>query len=159
LFCGRDSLFLLVFISKVFAVLKILEFCFMIEIPVVHADIDNTATWVKYQKRLCDHCTGSCCSLPVEVKAKDLIRLGLMDEFELEEDLKQVVRRLMKRHLVEHFHSKTATFTLTRMASGDCLFLDPSSRRCTTYSQRPDTCRNHPQVGPRSGFCPFRFYG
>ena len=128
----------------------------MIQLPTSQADIDNTATWAKYSKRLCDHCGASCCSLPVEVQASDLIRMELMDEFELEEDLKHIARRLMKQRLVEHFHSKTKTFTLARMASGDCLFLDSRSRRCTIYFQRPNTCRNHPQVGPRAGYCAFK---
>ncbi len=128
----------------------------MIALPRVQADIDKTATWAKYNKRLCDHCTASCCSLPVEVKSADLVRMELMDEFELEEDLKHIARRLMKQHLVEHFHSKTETFTLARMASGDCIFLDAGTRRCSIYQQRPATCRNHPQVGPRSGYCAFR---
>jgi Fe-S-cluster containining protein len=127
----------------------------MIQLPASKADIDNTATWVKYSKKMCDHCGASCCSLPVEVQPSDLIRMELMDEFELEEDLKHIARRLMKQHLVEHFHSKTKTFTLARMASGDCLFLDSRSRRCTIYFQRPNTCRNHPQVGPRAGYCAF----
>ncbi len=122
----------------------------------LRADLDNTATWAKYSKKLCNRCRASCCSLPVEVKAADLIRMGLMDEFELEEELKQVARRLMKERLIDHFHAGSRTFTLARMASGDCIFLDTNSRRCTIYQQRPDTCRNHPQVGPRSGYCPFR---
>lgn len=128
----------------------------MIQLPASQANVENTATWAKYSKKLCGHCGATCCSLPVEVHPSDLIRMELMDEFELEEDLKHTARRLMKQHLVEHFHSKTKTFTLTRMASGDCLFLDSRTRRCTIYSQRPDTCRNHPQVGPRSGYCAFR---
>ena len=128
----------------------------MIQLPTSQADIDNSATWAKYSKRLCDHCSASCCKLPVEVQASDLIRMELMDEFELEEDLKHIARRLMKQHLVEHFHSKTKTFTLVRMASGDCLFLDSQSRRCAIYFQRPNTCRNHPQVGPREGYCAFK---
>ncbi len=122
----------------------------------LRADLENTATWAKYSKKLCNRCRASCCSLPVEVKAADLIRMGLMDEFELEEELKQVARRLMKERLIDHFHAGSRTFTLARMASGDCIFLDTNSRRCTIYQQRPDTCRNHPQVGPRSGYCPFR---
>ena len=128
----------------------------MIQLPFVQTDIDNTATWAKYNKRLCDHCTASCCRLPVEVKPADLIRMELMDEFELDEDLKHIAKRLMKKHLVEHFHSKTQTLTLTRMASGDCIFLDTGTRRCTIYRQRPETCRNHPQVGPKPGYCAFR---
>ena len=128
----------------------------MIQLPASQANVENTATWAKYSKRLCDYCGAACCSLPVEVQPSDLIRMELMDEFELKEDLKHTARRLMKQHLVEHFHSKTKTFTLARMASGDCLFLDSRTRRCTIYSQRPDTCRNHPQVGPRSGYCAFK---
>jgi hypothetical protein len=42
------------------------------------------------------------------------------------------------------------------MAGGDCIFLDCRTRRCTIYPLRPETCRNHPQVGPRSGYCAFR---
>lgn len=125
-------------------------------LPRVQADINNTSTWSKYKKRFCDHCQGSCCSLPVEVKVKDLIRMDHMDEFELQDNLKHVARRLIKKGVVEHFHSRTETFTLARMASGDCLYLDARTRRCTVYNQRPDTCRNHPQVGPRSGYCAFR---
>jgi Fe-S-cluster containining protein len=81
--------------------------------------------------------------------------MQLMDEFELEEDLKYIAKKLMKQQVVEHFHSKSRTFTLARMASGDCVFLDNRTRRCTIYATRPETCRNHPQVGPRSGYCPF----
>jgi uncharacterized protein len=128
----------------------------MVQFPAAQADIEHTETWVKYRKRLCDYCNGSCCSLPVEVKADDLIRMELMDEFELEDDLKFVARRLLKQRLVEHYHSKSKTFTLARMANGDCIYLDNQTRRCTIYSKRPDTCRNHPQIGPRSGYCAFR---
>lgn len=91
----------------------------------------------------------------MEVKAGDLVRMDLMDDFELEEDLKFVARRLLKQRVIEHYHSKTQTFTLARMANGDCIYLDQHARRCTIYARRPDTCRNHPQVGPRSGFCAF----
>ena len=28
------------------------------------------------------------------------------------------------------------------------------TRRCTVYDKRPNTCRKHPQVGPRPGYCP-----
>jgi Fe-S-cluster containining protein len=124
-------------------------------LPAAPADIDNTATWAKYNKRLCDHCSACCCSLPVEVKPADLVRMQLIDEFELEEDPKYIAKRLMKQRVVEHFHAKSRTFTLARMASGDCVFLDSRTRRCIIYATRPETCRNHPQVGPRPGYCPF----
>ncbi|MFO6369419.1 YkgJ family cysteine cluster protein, partial [Pseudomonas aeruginosa] len=46
--------------------------------------------------------------------------------------------------------------TLTRMANGDCLYLDRKTRLCTIYARRPDTCRNHPRIGPRPGYCAYR---
>ena len=46
------------------------------------ADIDRLDTWQKYRKGLCDTCNAGCCTLPVEVRLDDLIRLGLVDEFE-----------------------------------------------------------------------------
>ena len=120
------------------------------------ADIDRTDTWQRYRKGLCDSCHASCCTLPVEVRLNDLIRLGLVDEFERAEPLRLIARRLQKSGEVERFNHGTEVFTLSRMANNDCLYLDPVSRRCTVYAQRPDTCRNHPQVGPRPGFCPYR---
>lgn len=120
-----------------------------------HTNLDNTGTWTKYTKKLCNRCMGCCCSLPVEVKAEDLVRMGLMDAFELEENPKFIARRLMKERIVEHYHNKSETFILSRMANGDCLYLDSRSRRCTIYENRPDTCRNHPHIGPRPGYCAF----
>lgn len=117
--------------------------------------IESTASWIKYTKKLCDSCVGSCCSLPVEVKSPDLIRMGVMDEFELDENPKKIAKRLKKEGVIEHFYAKKGLFTLSRMASGDCVYLDQSSRRCTIYQDRPDTCRNHPKVGPRPGFCAY----
>lgn len=94
--------------------------------------------------------------MPLEVRLSDLVRLGLVDPFEAEHEApKQIARRLEKAGLVEHFNSKHVIFTVARRASGDCHFLDAKTRRCTVYPQRPDTCRKHPQVGPRPGFCPY----
>ncbi|MFO6138957.1 YkgJ family cysteine cluster protein, partial [Pseudomonas aeruginosa] len=51
---------------------------------------------------------------------------------------------------------KREIFTLTRMANGDCLYLDRKTRLCSIYARRPDTCRNHPRIGPRPGYCAYR---
>lgn len=120
------------------------------------ADIDRLDTWQKYRKGLCDTCNASCCTLPVEVGLDDLIRLGLVDEFERGEPLSRIAKRLQKEGVVGRFHQKTGIFTLSRMSNDDCLFLDTRSRRCTVYDRRPATCRNHPQIGPRPGFCAYR---
>jgi uncharacterized protein len=128
----------------------------MLHLPKQNADLEDTGTWIKYSSKLCRHCMASCCALPVEVRGPDLVRMGVIEEFSLQEDPKFIARRLIKQRLVEHFHTKSATFTLARRASGDCIFLDNESRRCSIYAVRPDTCRNHPGVGPKAGYCAFR---
>jgi len=127
----------------------------MSKMPNVPANVDDVKSWAKYRAKMCNHCKGTCCSLPVEVKADDLVRIGVMDAFELEENMKRVFKRLNKEGQVEHYHAKSETFTLARMANGDCIYLDQVQRRCIIYDRRPDTCRNHPQIGPRSGYCAF----
>lgn len=122
----------------------------------VGADLARTDTWIRYEKGLCKGCMAACCNLPVEARLPDLIRLGVVDEFERGEPLKNTAKRLMKEGIVEHFQSRTGLFTLARISNGDCLYLDQKTRLCTVYDNRPDTCRNHPKVGPRPGYCAFK---
>lgn len=120
-------------------------------------DVDRLETWTRYRNGLCANCVANCCTMPVEVKLPDLLRLQLIDPFEAEHEApKQIARRLSKAGVIEHFNFRNAIFTLARRASGDCRFLDVLTRRCTVYEMRPDTCREHPQVGPRPGYCPYR---
>jgi len=93
--------------------------------------------------------------MPVEVSIEDLARMGAVTPFETDEPTKKLAKKLKQDGVVERFSSKNDIFTLVRLANGDCLYLDPVSRRCTIYDRRPDTCRNHPLVGPRPGFCPY----
>jgi Fe-S-cluster containining protein len=120
-------------------------------------DIDRPTTWTRYRNGLCNNCVANCCTMPVEVKLPDLVRLQLVDPFEAEHEApKQIAKRLTKAGLIEHFNFKYEIFTLARRASGDCNFLDATTRRCTVYEQRPNTCRKHPQISPRPGYCPYR---
>ncbi len=119
-------------------------------------DVDRPETWTRYRKGLCDSCAANCCTMPVEVRLADLVRLGLVDPFEAaHEEPKQIAKRLTKAGLLDHFNFKNEVFTLARRANGDCRFLDAVTRRCTVYEKRPQTCRLHPQVGPRAGYCPY----
>jgi Fe-S-cluster containining protein len=94
--------------------------------------------------------------MPLEVRLSDLVRLGWVDAFEAEHEVpKQIAKRLMQAKRIEHFNFRHSIFTVARRASGDCQMLDAVTRRCTVYAQRPDTCRKHPQVGPRPGHCPY----
>jgi Fe-S-cluster containining protein len=116
-------------------------------------DIERTETWVPWRKKLCNDCMALCCRLPVEVRNADLLRMELIDSFEVNDPPKAIAKRLMKAGIVAHVNIKEAIYTLVQHSSGDCMYLDRTSRRCTIYDKRPDTCRKHPEVGPRPGFC------
>ncbi len=119
-------------------------------------DVDRLDTWTRYRNGLCETCAANCCTMPVEVKLPDLVRLQLVDPFEAEhEEPKQIAKRLSKAGLIAHFNFKHSIFTLARRASGDCQFLDAKTRRCPVYEQRPSTCRSQPQGSPRPGYCPY----
>jgi Fe-S-cluster containining protein len=124
--------------------------------PTSIVDVDRPETWTRFKAGMCNSCAANCCTMPVEVKVADLVRLGWVDPFEAEnEDPKQIAKRLIKMRLVERFNFKNNIFTLARRSSGDCQFLDAQKRFCTVYENRPNTCRLHPQVGPKPGFCPY----
>jgi Fe-S-cluster containining protein len=119
-------------------------------------NVDNCDTWTRYRNGLCSTCAANCCTMPVEVKLPDLVRLELVDPFEAEHEApKQIAKRLQKMGLIEHFNFKNSIFTLSRRSNGDCQNLDANTRRCKVYDKRPNTCRLHPQVGPRPGYCPY----
>ena len=121
------------------------------------ANIDDLRTWVKYRKSLCDDCFGTCCTLPVEVRMSDLVRMELISEFEAEPgNEKNIAKVLIKQGIVERLNHKSGIFTLKRRANDDCQYLHPDSRLCTIYEKRPTTCREHPQVGPKPGFCAYQ---
>lgn len=120
------------------------------------ADIERLDTWARYNKDMCYSCHSTCCTLPVEVRLSDLIRIGVVDAFEKDEPAKNIAKRLQKDGIVERFNQKSGIFTLTRLSNNDCLYLDRKTRLCTIYDKRPDTCRNHPRVGPRPGYCAYK---
>jgi hypothetical protein len=119
-------------------------------------DKDKPWTWLKYREGLCNGCHGSCCTMPVEIKAKDLVRLGLATEDELSISTKKVAKRLIKEGVISSYRDGTGNFMLTQKANDDCYFLDLKNRLCTVYEKRPGVCREFPSIGPRPGFCPVR---
>ena len=124
--------------------------------PIAIVDVDRCDSWTRYRNGLCDSCQANCCTMPVEVRLPDLVRLDLVDVFEAEHEApKQIAKRLMKAKLVEHFNFKNNIFTLARRADHDCIFLDATTRRCgfsgstslysTTVGQHWQ-CTNHKSV-------------
>lgn len=92
--------------------------------------------------------------MPVEIRASDLIRLGLASEDEVMGSIKKLAKRLIKDGIIQSYRQGTEFFMLSQKANRDCLFLDTTTRLCTVYDKRPDTCREFPSIGPRPGYCP-----
>lgn len=118
-------------------------------------DIDKMYTWRKYRDGLCDGCMANCCKLTLELKVEDLVKMGIIDEFTAGEPLKKIAKTLKKEGFIRLFNLRTETFTLAQRENSDCILLDPETRKCTIYDNRPDTCLNHPEVGPRPGYCAY----
>ena len=117
--------------------------------------VQSPNTWRVYKKGLCNDCWAGCCTLPVEARASDLVRLGLTTAEEVAWAPEAVAAKLFRRKIIQSYDQHEQMFTIAQVSGRDCIFLDQTSRRCTVYDKRPDTCRNFPKVGPRSGHCPY----
>lgn len=116
-------------------------------------DPQRPSSWKPYKKGMCDGCWAGCCTLPLEVSAYDLIRLGVATEDEAAASLKKMANRLIREGVVRTFRAQTQLFTLEQRKGRDCIFLS-EERICTVYDRRPEVCRQFPKVGPRPGYCP-----
>ena len=92
--------------------------------------------------------------MPVEIKAEDLLRLGLTSEDEIERSKKKLAKRLIKEKIISSYREGSELFMLSARPNGDCQFLDFKTRLCTVYEKRPGVCREFPSIGPRPGYCP-----
>lgn len=120
-------------------------------------DKDDPRTWVKYKPSLCRSCKGTCCTMPVEIKIEDLVRLGVIHEDDIHESRRKLVNRLKKSGIIQSYREATGLFMITQKANGDCYFMDERTRLCTVYEKRPNTCRNFPVTqGNRLGHCPYQ---
>ncbi|HEX4926190.1 MAG TPA: YkgJ family cysteine cluster protein [Bdellovibrionales bacterium] len=116
-------------------------------------DVDRPSEWVRYRESLCQNCWAGCCTMPVEVTASDLVRLGIANADETQGSLKKLAKRLEREKIVKNFRASTGLFMLEQKQNRDCIFLG-EDRLCTVYERRPDVCRKFPSIGPRPGFCP-----
>lgn len=120
----------------------------------IEEHLKDLSRWSLYKKGMCDTCEGLCCYMPVEVKSADLIRLGILVEFHLELSEREQIKEALKHPAVTRYTPSTEKFTLTQKHDNSCYFLD-QNKRCTTYETRPETCRNHPKIGPRPNYCAY----
>lgn len=118
-------------------------------------DSQRPSTWTRYRKGLCQGCWAGCCTLPVEVSAVDLIRLGLATEEEAAISLKILAKKLFRTKTIQAYKPKSQLFVLAQVGGRDCIYLG-KDRLCTVYDRRPQVCRKFPEIGPRPGFCPHK---
>jgi len=117
-------------------------------------DPDKPSTWSRFKPGMCESCWAGCCTMPLEVSAADLMRLGLVTEDEASESLKKVAKRLEREGVIQSYRAATQLFIITQKPNNDCLFLDSKTRLCTVYEKRPAVCRQFPNIGARPGHCP-----
>lgn len=116
--------------------------------------VDLPSTWIKYRAGMCEGCWSGCCTLPVEVSASDLVRLGVATEDETSGSLKKLAKRLEREGVIQRYRAETGIFVLQQRGGRDCIYLSEETRRCTVYEKRPDVCRRFPAIGPRPSYCP-----
>src|ERR1035437_7186592 len=98
------------------------------------SDPQRPGTWRKCEAGLCKGCWGGCCTLPLEVSASDLIRLGLTTEEEAATSLKQLAKRLIKERIIQSFNPKAQLFVMAQVSGRDCIHLD-ENRLCKVYDR------------------------
>ncbi len=120
-------------------------------------DVDKPSTWRKFTSdEQCGSCIANCCTMPVEVSLPDLIRLNLVSEDDRQNStIRKIAKKLIKDKWIVSYRETSGFFMLSQKANRDCIFLDSKTRQCTMYSNRPDVCRQFPQIGPRPTFCPY----
>lgn len=105
------------------------------EISAAAAGSARRTPW--YRDGLAFRCTqcGQCCSGEpgyVFVNGQEIAELAAAMGLDGETFERRFVRRVGRRK------------SLVEYPDGDCIFLDPDSRRCTVYQARPTQCRTWP---------------
>ncbi len=116
--------------------------------------LNDLRLWLPFKIEMCESCIGTCCYMPVEVMISDLIRLNILEEFHLELSLNEQIKIAQKNPGIKRYTPSTKKFTLKQKSNGSCFYIS-SEGLCTVYEKRPDTCRNHPKIGPKPNYCAY----
>ena len=87
------------------------------------SDVERPSTWFSHRKQLCRQCVGSCCSLLVEVRVADQVRMEALHPYVADEPAKQISRRLRRdgtsRILISNMNSSRspASISISRPGS------------------------------------------
>ena len=95
----------------------------------------------------CLNCVSTCCKLQIDLTKQDYERLksmGKEDTAIKESDffLLSFPEYESKKEFVDNLYSDMYA-TLKKDSSGYCVFLDPNTRLCTIYENRPQVCREY----------------
>ncbi len=119
----------------------------------LEVDKENPKSWIKYTKNSCKGCVATCCTMPIEVRWEDLVRLNLIEDSELSKPLKTIVAKLKKEKVITAHRPESGLFAMKQTSEGKCRFL--VGNKCGVYKNRPLVCRAFPiEMGWRHGFCP-----
>jgi Fe-S-cluster containining protein len=116
--------------------------------------LNDLRLWLPFKKEMCETCVGSCCYMPVEVMIPDLLNLKILEDFHIELSDKEILKVALKHPAIKRYTPSTGKFTLNRKPNGACFYLTEKGK-CSVYEQRPNTCRNHPKIGPKPNFCAY----
>lgn len=119
----------------------------------LEVDKENPKTWIKFTKNSCQKCIATCCTMPIEIRWEDLLRLGFVDADDLLQPLKKTVARLKKQKVITAYREESGLFAFRQTKEGKCRYL--IGNRCGIYEKRPLVCRAFPlRMGWRHGYCP-----
>lgn len=116
--------------------------------------LSDLRDWLPYKKELCESCVGTCCYMPVEIITEDLLRMQIFNTFHLELSINEQIKEALKNSAIKRYTPSSQKFTLVQKPDGSCFYLDKKGR-CSIYDLRPNTCRNHPRIGPKPNFCAY----
>ncbi|OYZ20303.1 MAG: hypothetical protein B7Y39_11045 [Bdellovibrio sp. 28-41-41] len=117
------------------------------------ADKEDPTTWTKYTSGSCNTCRATCCSMPIEIRWEDLVKLNFVTDDDLGKPLKTVVSRLKKENVITAYRPESGLFAFKQTSAGKCRYL--KGNRCGIYKTRPLVCREFPiRMGWRHGYCP-----
>lgn len=119
----------------------------------LEVDKENPDSWKKYTKNSCNTCVATCCSMPIEIRWEDLVRLNFVEEDDIFKPLKSIVAKLKKEKVITAYREESGLFAFKQTAEGKCRYL--VGNKCGVYEKRPLVCRAFPTtMGWRHGFCP-----
>ncbi len=119
------------------------------ELPVINARQANGKAVKPKLGYDCSKCPAYCCTYDwILVTKRDVARLAAAFKVSYEEAEKKFTK------YVEEYGHRVLRHRKDRVFKSRCMFLHPTSRKCSVYKHRPQTCRAFPEE-KRCGYYDF----